>query len=68
METAENHVENGELEENCLPIEQQIETEKPNLLFDYDDVDRKELEFDAHFNGDVGSGDEFDDDRSFANR
>lgn len=61
METVKNYVENEKLEENSHPMEQQI--------FDYDDVDRKEFDFDAHFNGDVvGSGDEFDDDKSFENR
>lgn len=70
METTENCVENGKLEENCDTVEQQYEAKKQNLL-SHEEIDGKSIDFEAHFNGNGLCLDEdYDenDDESFENR
>lgn len=63
MEIVEKCVENGKCEVNG-DTKQQYEVEN---IMEHDEMDNKVFDFEAHFNGndEVGSGDEYDDDRSF---
>lgn len=59
----ENGVENGKCEEICDTTDQQYEAKQENLLTNYDEMDNKVFDFEAHFNGNgLCSGDEYDDD------
>lgn len=65
MENLKNCVENG------VDKEQQYEVSKPNEMMDYDEMDNKVFDFEAHFNGNgLCSGDEYSeqDDGSLENR
>lgn len=63
MENVEKCVENGKCEVNGDTTKQQYEVEN---MMEHDGVDNNVFDFEAHFNGnEMGSGDEYDDDRSF---
>lgn len=50
--------------------EQHYEVSKPNVMMDYDEMDNKVFDFEAHFNGNgLCSGDEYSeqDDGSYEN-
>jgi hypothetical protein len=63
MENEEKCVENGKSEMNGDAIEQQYDG---GNIMEHDEIDNNVFDFEAHFNGnELGSGDEYDDDRSF---